>query len=189
MDVLKVFKASALSTEAGSGTREGIPGAVGCLRSNPIPAGAAARAAFHNSGGFVSEEGRAKQNSSQGRGHQRRRAASKATQSRGVDDCSPPFTPLLATSKHLISPAHARAQGGGEGGGWRGFMQLRRAGTFDSHDLVVCVGSHRFGRSIMGCGLKKNTRCLGERAVVCPHGVRRLRWLCCYFALTNSRWL
>lgn len=34
-------------------------------------------------------------------------------------------------------------------------MQLRRAGTFDSHDLVVCVGSHRFGRSIMGCGHKK----------------------------------
>lgn len=34
-------------------------------------------------------------------------------------------------------------------------MQLRRAGTFDSRDLVVCVGSHRFGRNIMGCGQKK----------------------------------
>lgn len=66
-------------------------------------------------------------------------------------------------------------------------MQLRRAGTFDSRDLVVCVGSHRFGRNIMGCGQK--TRCLGEPAVVCANDVRCLRWLCCYFVLTNSRWL
>lgn len=99
LDLLKV--ASMLSSEAGSGTREGIQGATGCLRSNPIPAGLAACAAFHNCGGFVSEEG-GRAAFLRGWGHQRRRAASKATQSLGVDDCNPPFSPLLATSNQQL---------------------------------------------------------------------------------------
>lgn len=67
--------------------------------SNPIPAGraAAACAAFHNSGGFLGREG-GRAAFLHGQGHQRRRATSKATQSLGVDDCNPPFGPLLATS-------------------------------------------------------------------------------------------
>lgn len=81
--------------------REGIEGAVDCLRSNPIPARLAACAAFHNSGGFVSEEG-GRAAFLRGWGHQRRRAASKATQSLGVDDCNPPFSPLLATSNQQL---------------------------------------------------------------------------------------
>lgn len=97
-------------------SRQGDDGEGG-LRSNPIPAGLAACPAFHNSGGFVSEEG-GRAAFLRGWGHQRRRAASKATQSLGVDDCNPPFSPLLATpTSSGISSAHAHTGGRGRGGG------------------------------------------------------------------------
>lgn len=103
-----------LSAEAGLGMREGIQGAMGCLRSNPIPAGLAARAAFHNSGGFVSEEG-GRAAFLRGWGHQRRRAASKATQGLGVDDRNPPFSPLLATSNQQLDLSCACSHRGERG--------------------------------------------------------------------------
>lgn len=95
--------AAMLSTPEGRvGARwgRGWQGNMGRPCSNPIPVGraAAACAAFHNSGGFwVGREGE-RAAFLHGRGHQRRRATSKATQSLGVDDCNPPLSPLLATS-------------------------------------------------------------------------------------------
>lgn len=91
--------AAMLSSPRGSEMREGKLGTMGHFCSNPIPAGPAAAACttFHNSAGFVNGE--------RGRivflhdlGHQRCHATAKATESLGVDDCNPPFSPLLITS-------------------------------------------------------------------------------------------
>lgn len=117
---------------------------MGCLRSNPIPAGPAACAAFHNSGGFVGEEG-GRAAFLPGWGHQRRRAASKATQGLGVDDCNPPFSPLLATSDQQPDLFCARSTSGGQG-----FIELTPAVTFDHDDLGVFGGGCRLARSILG---------------------------------------